>query len=105
MNDVVLYDLTLESASSRRLPDGRYEVTLRVSAAKQRANDQPLPMREMIDIGIFSNDDKALHLAKHALHAGTQDITVIVNQEPLSAAVDPYVCRIDRNRFDNSRRI
>jgi hypothetical protein len=23
----------------------------------------------------------------------------------LSAAVDPYICRIDRNRFDNSRRV
>jgi ABC-2 type transport system permease protein len=105
MTDVVLYDFTLESATSRPLPNGRHEVKLRITAAKQRADDQPLPMQEMIEIGIFSADDKALHLAKHALHEGVQEITVIVNREPLSAAVDPYVCRIDRNRFDNSRRI
>jgi hypothetical protein len=105
MNDVVLYNFKLESANSRRLPNGRYAVTLRVTALKERADDQPLPMRELIDIGIFSDDDQVLHLAKHALHEGRQDLTVIVDHEPLRAAVDPYVCRIDRNRFDNSRRV
>lgn len=105
MTDVVLYDFQLESAASRTLPDGRHEVKLRITAAKQRADDRPLPMQEMIDIGIFSAGDQALHLAKHALHEGVQEITVIVDREPLSAAVDPYLCRIDRNRFDNSRRV
>ena len=105
MNDVVLYDFTLQSASTRPLPNGRYEVNLRIAATKQRANDENVPMRERIDIGVFSADDKALHLEKHELHSGTQDISIIVDQEPLSAAVDPYVCRIDRNRFDNSRRV
>jgi hypothetical protein len=105
MTDVVLYDFKLESADSRPLPNGRFEVKLRITASKQRANDTPLPMHERIDIGIFAADDKALHLAKHELHEGPQDITVIVDREPLSAAVDPYICRIDRNRFDNSRRV
>ena len=102
---VTLYDFKVESARSQRLPDGRYQVNLRITAAKQGGNDQPLPMREMIDIGVFSPDDNALHLAKHELHSGTQDISFIVDQEPLSAAVDPYICRIDRNRFDNSKRV
>ena len=105
MKDVVLYDFKLDSASSRSLPNGRHEVKLRITAAKQRADDAPLPMNEMIDIGVFSAEDKALHLAKHALHEGPQEITVIVDQEPRFAAVDPYLCRIDRNRFDNSKRI
>ncbi len=109
MTGVVLYDFTLESAASRRLPNGRHEVKLRITAAKQRADDRSLPMQEMIDIGIFASDgspaDQALHLARHALHEGVQEITVIVDREPLSAAVDPYLCRIDRNRFDNSRKV
>ncbi len=105
MTDVVLYDFKLESALSRPLPNGRHEVRLRIHAAKQRADDQPLPMQEMIDIGIFSDDDKPLHLAKHALHEGRQEITLVVDQAPQNAAVDPYLCRIDRNRFDNSKRI
>jgi ABC-2 type transport system permease protein len=97
MNDVVLYDFRMESARSRRLADGRYLVTMQVSAANRLA--------EMIDIGIYSADDTPLHVAKHALHEGMQEIAVIVDREPLIAAVDPYICRIDRNRMDNGRRV
>lgn len=105
MNDVVLYDLKLESAASRKRTDGRYDVTLRVSAAKQRDNGQSLPFAEEIEIGLFSADDKPLHLAKHPLRAGVQEIAVIVDREPAFAAVDPYVTRIDGNRFDNGRAV
>jgi hypothetical protein len=104
MNRVVLYDLRLEAANTRRLPDGRYEVTLRIAAAKDE-NGKPLPLRESIDVGLFAADETRLHLAKHPLHEGTQELKIIVDREPLIAAVDPYLCRIDRNRFDNSRRI
>jgi hypothetical protein len=104
LNDVVLYDFTLESAALRRLADGHYEVRMRIHAIKE-ARDQRVPMREAIEIGVFSADEKTLYLAKHALHDGMQEITVIVDREPLLAAVDPYVTRIDRNRFDNSKRL
>jgi ABC-2 type transport system permease protein len=104
LNGVVLYDLKLESVTSHRLADGRYEVRMHVSAAKE-SHDKPVPMRENIDVGVFTADDKTLHLAKHALHDGVQDITVIVNGEPAFVAVDPYLTRIDRNRFDNGKRV
>jgi ABC-2 type transport system permease protein len=105
LNDVVFYDFSVDSARARPLANGKYEVTMRVTAAKHRANEQALPLRESIDIGLFSADDKTLYLKKHELHDGAQDITVVVDKEPLFATVDPYVCRIDRNRFDNSRRV
>ncbi|HEU4888040.1 MAG TPA: M1 family aminopeptidase, partial [Thermoanaerobaculia bacterium] len=93
LNGVVLYDFTLQTASSRRLPNGKYEVTMRIAAAKT-SHDQPVPLREAIEVGVFSAEDAALYLAKHTLHEGTQDIRVIVDKPPLSAAVDPYICRI-----------
>ncbi|MDP9193428.1 MAG: hypothetical protein M3P06_17175 [Acidobacteriota bacterium] len=102
---VTLYDFKVESAESQKLTDGRYKVELRVSAQKQDDSDRVMPMREMIDIGVYSLDDKALHFAKHELHGGVQIISIIVDQEPRSAAVDPYICRIDRNRFDNSKNV
>jgi hypothetical protein len=104
VNGVVLYDFKLETATSRRLPNGKYEVTMRVTAAKE-SQDKPIPMQEAIDIGVFSATDERLYLAKHALRDGAQEIRVIVTGEPLSASVDPYICRIDRNRFDNSKRV
>lgn len=104
MNDVVLYDLQLDSAQSRRLANGKYEVTMRITAKKD-SRDQPIPMREWIDIGLFSDDEKPLYLAKHLLHEGTQEVVVMIDQPPMNAVVDPYVCRIDRNRFDNGKSV
>ncbi|HEX6099411.1 MAG TPA: M1 family aminopeptidase [Thermoanaerobaculia bacterium] len=102
MNDVVLYDLKLDSAKTRKLADGRYEVTMRIAAAKQREGGGPLPLRESIDVGLFSRENTPLAVTKHALRDGGNDVTMVVAHEPAFAAVDPYVTRIDRNRFDNS---
>jgi hypothetical protein len=58
-------------------------------------------------LGIFSADPDAatahdiLHLAAHPLHNGANTVTVIVDKQPSSAIIDPYITRIDRNRFDN----
>jgi aminopeptidase N len=104
LNDVVLYDFKLDTATSRRLPNGKYEIAMRIAATKE-LRDKAVPMRESIDIGVFDAAGESLYLAKHSLQNGVQDIRVVVDKEPLSAAVDPYVTRIDRNRFDNSRRI
>jgi hypothetical protein len=109
--DVILYDLTLTSASSRRLPDGRFEVTMQMNAHKSRADEHELPFNESIEIGIFATDpDDAstndfLHLAAHPLRSGANTVTVVVDKQPSFAAIDPYITRIDRNRFDNVKSV
>ncbi|HEX2122157.1 MAG TPA: M1 family aminopeptidase, partial [Thermoanaerobaculia bacterium] len=108
LNDVVLYDLKLASATSRKRADGRYDVTIRVAAAKHResgADRTPLPLAEEIELGLFSADDTPLHVAKHRIRGGVQEITLVAGRAPAFAAVDPYVTRIDVNRFDNLRGI
>lgn len=100
LNGVTLYDFKLDSATARRRADGRFDVTLRVTAAKTTDDDTPLPLSEPIEIGVFAGEE-ALHLAKHPLRQGTQEIRLVVAKAPNYAAVDPYVTRIDRNRFDN----
>jgi ABC-type transport system involved in multi-copper enzyme maturation permease subunit len=105
--DVILYDLTMIAASTRRLTDGHFEVTMQVTAHKSRADERELPINEAIEVGIFSADpdlatsNDILHIAVHPLHNGANTITVIVDKEPSFAAIDPYITRIDRNRFDN----
>src|SRR3954470_13404403 len=109
--DVILYDLTMTSATTRRLPDGRYEVTMQVNANKSRADEHDLPLNESIEIGIFTTDpdgasaNDRFHLAPHPLRSGANTITVIVDKQPAFAAIDPYLTRIDRNRFDNVKAI
>jgi hypothetical protein len=98
LNDVVLYDLKLESARVKG-----QQVTLRVIAGKQREGGPELPLRESIDIGLFSSENKPLAVQKHELRDGVNDVTLTVPRGAAFAIVDPYVTRIDRNRFDNSR--
>ena len=108
--DVILYDLGMTTATVRRM-DGRFEVTMQVTAHKVRTDDRELPLTESIEIGIFTKDpdDAAakdiLHLAPHALRSGVNSIAVIVDKEPTYAAIDPYITRTDRNRFDNVKRV
>jgi len=109
--DIILYDLTLTSASSRRLRDGRFEVTMQMNVHKSRGDERELPVNESIELGIFATDpddavaNDILHLAAHPLHNGANAITVIVDRQPSYAAIDPYITRIDRNRFDNVKSI
>jgi ABC-2 type transport system permease protein len=109
--DVILYDLTMTAATTRRRPDGRFEVTMQVTAHKSRDDNYELPLDEPVEIGIFTAgpDDAAandtLHLAAHPLHGGANSVTVIVGKQPAFAVIDPYITRIDRNRFDNVKAI
>ena len=95
LEDVVLYDFRLAAANVRKLADGRYEVTTRI------ASSSSVP----VDVGIFDVQDNPLSVTKHLLRDGQQEVRVLVNKEPFTAAIDPYVLRIDRNRFDNTMRI
>ena len=101
MNDVVLYDLRLDSATMRRV-SGRYEVKLRITAGKQREGGAKLPLREHIAVGLFSNEHEPLLVARQRLRDGANEVTLVVDREPAFATVDPYITRIDRNRFDNT---
>jgi ABC-type transport system involved in multi-copper enzyme maturation permease subunit len=109
--DVILYDLTMTSANTRRLADGRFEVTMQVNAQKSRADEHEIPINESIEVGIFTTDpddasaNDVLHLAAHPLHNGANTITVIVDKQPSFAAIDPYITRLDRNRFDNVKAV
>jgi ABC-2 type transport system permease protein len=110
---ITLYDNRTKDAAFTRLPDGRYQVTLNVEAKKVRAdslgNESEVPMNDLIDIGVFAERPKGkkiegqpLYLRKHRIPAGTQQIRVIVDQEPKRAGIDPYHKLIDRHSDDNT---
>lgn len=104
MNRVVLYDFTLEQAAVKARPDGRFDVRLRVAARKTRGDDQPLPLRETIDIGLFAGDEM-VHSSEHELTGGVQEIALVSAKRPDVAAVDPDLTRIDVTPRDNARRV
>lgn len=54
-----------------------------------------IPMNDEIEIGVFNADGKPLHLARHTLRSGVQNVVLTVEEEPARAGVDPRNLPID----------
>ena len=107
-NRIVLYDNKAISATSQKTPDGKYKVTLNVQARKVQADgngvESPMPLADYIDIGVFTgkkDEEKPLYLKKEKLTQEHQTYTIVVDQQPTRAGIDPYNKLIDRIADDN----
>ena len=105
---VVLYDNKALSATSRRLPTGKYEVTLEVQARKVQVDsagvESPMPLADYIDIGVFkgtADDPRPLSVNRVKMTQARQRFTIVVDERPTRAGIDPYNKLIDRNSEDN----
>ena len=111
---ITLYDLRAVHASSKKRADGRYDVTLQVSAKKLYANGQgketESPLNEPFDIGLFAREPgkadfgpkDVILFRRLAVRSGEQSFTFTVDRLPRFAGVDPYNKAIDRNSDDNT---
>jgi hypothetical protein len=103
---ITLWDLKTRSATSRRLPDGRYEVTLDIRAQKLRADEvgreTPTPMNDVIEVGVFAAaNDAPIYLARYRVKSGNQTLKIVISQRPSRAGIDPEGKLIERVREDN----
>jgi len=107
-NRIVLYDNKAISAVSQKTPDGKYKVTLQVQARKVQADgngvESPMPLADYIEVGVFTgkkNEEKPLYMKKEKLTQEHQTFTIVVDQQPTRAGIDPYNKLIDRIADDN----
>lgn len=108
---ITLYSNRCDSASYVKLPDGKYKVTINVTAEKYRADsagkETPITFADYIDIGVLGPEtkgkytDKQLYLQKHLVKPGKNTFVVIVSEEPIKAGIDVYNKLIDRDSDDN----
>ena len=111
---ITLFENKTESVTYKQLPDKTYEVTIKVKAEKYRAdssgNENLIPIHDWIDIGIYAkgskSEDKLIYLQKHLVEGKDQQgagqiFTIIVNEEPTKAGIDPIHKLIDRHADDN----
>ena len=109
---ITLYDLKMLSAEVEETSDGKFAVTMTVSAGKFEANgdgrETEGSVDEYIDIALFtgdpediSGDTTVLYNQKHKLISGENTITVTVDEKPAYVGVDPFVKMIDRDSGDN----
>lgn len=113
---IAFYDNRVLSASSKKRADGKYEVTLRVQAAKRYADgkgrETPGRMDDWIEVGVFARgasgkeeDEKVLYLQRRRVAQGEFTVTAVVDQAPYEVGFDPYNKLIDRVPTDNRKRL
>jgi aminopeptidase N len=107
-NRIVLYDNKAISATSKKTADGKYQITLKVEARKFQADangvETPMPLADFVEIGVFSGEkdqEKPLYIQREKITQQQQTFTIVVDQRPTRAGIDPYNKLIDRIADDN----
>ncbi|HET9668260.1 MAG TPA: M1 family aminopeptidase [Casimicrobiaceae bacterium] len=103
---ITFYDNRALTATARRLPDDRYEVTLTVSSRKSRADDlgkeTDVPLNELVDVGVLDEHDAPLLREKRRISTPNTTLSLIVAGKPARAGIDPFNELIDRQPKDNT---
>ena len=114
---ITIYDLKVAGVRSTHRPDGKWSVEIDVEARKLYADGKGVEteavLDEAFDIGVFAAEPgkagytkaSVLSMERGRVHSGRQTLTVVVDQEPKFAGVDPYNKYVDRNSGDNVRKV
>ena len=106
---ITLYENKAVKATYEELEDGTYRVHLSVNAQKYRAdelgNEEEIPIRDYIDIGVLGEDDCELYMCKHLIDKPEMEFSFIVAEKPMRAGIDPYNKLIDRLKADNTVKV
>ena len=105
---ITLYDNKTTKATWQETPDHKYKVVMNVESRKVKANgdgvEQPVPLHDLIEVGVFSgtkDHEKPLHVEKVWLSQPKTTLEFVVDEKPTRAGIDPYSKLIDRNPEDN----
>jgi len=129
---ITLYDNSVKDATFEVQEDSTFDVKLDFYTAKYRTDEEgkrkysdvngdslsleiegrrrpieSLPLSDWIDVGVFGQDEdgkeKVLYLKKHKISEIENSISIVVNEKPTSAGIDPYNKLIDTDSNDNKR--
>jgi aminopeptidase N len=110
---ITVYDLHAVTASSHKRADGKYDVTVKISAKKNYADgtgkETEAPMNEPVDVGLFTHKpgtagftaQDVLALQRVQVHSGEQTYQFTTDRKPVVAGIDPYNTIINRNSDEN----
>lgn len=114
---IALYDNRTTRVSVRPRDDGKFDVTITGRVQKLYADGKGVEtpaesMADWIEIGVYVEredengkpTDVPLLLEQHQLEAGDVEITVVVDEEPSHAGIDPRHLLIDREPDDNRKK-
>ena len=110
---ITLYDLRVGTPTAMKRPDGRWDVTVPVSARKFHANsrgqEKEAPLDDLIPIGLFTADPASpsfgrtdvIRMEWRKVRTGEQVYRLVTDRKPTHAGCDPLGLYIDRYAADN----
>ena len=105
---ITLYDNRAKSATMKKLPanDEEWEVTLKYSAKKLRADEKgdqkEVDFQDPIDVGAVDGKGNGLSLRKETIKNGDGEVKfVVTGGKPAKVGIDPLNKLIDRDSSDN----
>ncbi|MBF9239621.1 ABC transporter permease [Hymenobacter sp. BT683] len=113
---ITLFDNRVTTATSKKLPNGQYQVDFTVksnkfyadSSGNQRPADQSrdaLPVAVFPELGKDKKPVPPMLMVKRRLRPGDNRLRFVVNKKPASVAIDPYNMIIDRRLDDNVKEL
>ena len=112
-HDITLYDNRCISFSSKKLENGKYEVSIQTESRKYKADElgkeAEVPVNDYIEIGAFAKPEKGKKYGKtlyrKMVHIDRKDnsYTFVCDEEPEKAGIDPFSLLIDRMPKDNMK--
>jgi aminopeptidase N len=107
---ITLYDNRAIAAVAKGTgSEGKYEVALKFSAKKVRADElgveKEVAMDDLVDVGAVDDKGDPLWLEKRRLHQGESEVRFTVSRLPAKAGIDPLNKLIDRKPDDNVVRV
>ncbi|MGI0105957.1 ABC transporter permease/M1 family aminopeptidase [Salinimicrobium sp. WS361] len=117
--EIVLYENRVMNAKTKPLDNGKWETTFTVNAKKfyydnTGKEDRVDEKKNLVDVGLFGEDvenadgvtiKNPLYLKLKWLEPGENTFTVITDEKPVKAGIDPYNKLIDRNSDDNLKTV
>jgi len=102
---IVLYENRADSATARRRPDGKYEVTIKAHAGKVHADElggeKPAALKDYIEFGVDDRNGTPLLRERRLVERANPSVTLVVDGRPARAGIDPDNKLIDRKPTDN----
>jgi ABC-2 type transport system permease protein len=110
---ITLYDLKVVAPQAAQRADGKWDVTIPITAKKFYANSEGVesetPFAERIEVGLFTAEpgsdalkpSDVIIMERQPIRSGTQVLKFVTEKKPAFAGVDPYNFYIDRNSADN----
>ena len=108
---ITLFENKTDSAYYVEKGKDQFEVTLKVSTEKLRADsagmETPIAINDWIDIGVYGKNkagkDSLIYLQKHKIIQKENEFKIYVKSKPRKAGIDPIHKLIDRHSGDNTK--